>query len=274
MAKRREKKDFLLSLNENLAKDLKKEKAFSSFYADLAKEKYKLNDTVDLSKILKIVEEYRDVLNKITSIVFKPQILAVHNEIILRSEQSGALNQESFNKTLKDPQLWKRKNGTMSPEYVHTYETVDTVVTYENKFIVVLLKLIKAELSNIYSNTHIGVANLEELFEIKGINYGEYGLFGDLEDFGYPYENVFLSNDTLEGKINLLILKLYKRVKHIENTEFYRLVEPEAKIKSFVPTNIFFLNPSVSNAILPLSLSNLIVDLLLFNDLAILFWAK
>ena len=38
-----------------------------------------------------------------------------------------------------DAKLWKEKSGEMVPEYVHSVETIDSIHTYENRFIALLI---------------------------------------------------------------------------------------------------------------------------------------
>ena len=55
----------------------------------------------------------KEVLDKITSIVFRPHIKSSTEEIIQRSELSSSLSVQSFNDTIKDTKLWKNKRGEM-----------------------------------------------------------------------------------------------------------------------------------------------------------------
>ncbi|MCI7268374.1 MAG: hypothetical protein MR501_04375, partial [Mollicutes bacterium] len=114
------KKEYLIELTNKINRTIKHSSSFTYVYETLSLDKFKLNVKYNYDETIKRCVELKNVLNKITSIVFKPHIKASTNEVILRSEFASSLSNQSFNDTLKDSKLWKNKNGVMTPEYVHS----------------------------------------------------------------------------------------------------------------------------------------------------------
>lgn len=230
--------DYLTTLNHKLSASIKKDNSFSSFNNVFKKQGFKLSSHYTYEDTYRHVKELKEVLDKITSIVFRPHIKSSTEEIILRSELSSSLSTQSFNDTIKDTKLWKNKRGEMTPEYVHSEEHIDTIVTYENSFISMLVDEINDELENLLNNLTPLVKSIEEVYEIKGINYGVHSLFNEFKPFTYPYDKSFMHERISTRKIFVLARKLFKRVKNIKASEFYRLTHKQHMDKDVLPTNI------------------------------------
>ncbi len=231
------KKEYLIELSEKLKRTIKRSSSFTYVYETLSLHKFKLNVKYNYEETLLRVNELKNVLNKITSIVLKPHIKASTNEVIIRSEFSTNLSNKSFNDTLKDSKLWKNKNGIMTPEYVHSIEFIDSIDTYENRFISLLITLIEDEVEYILSNIFPLVESIEEHFEVNGITYGEHSLFKEFNSLNYPYEDVFKKEKGNPNKVYTLVRRLVKRVKQIKNTEFFKITHKFID-KNIIPTNI------------------------------------
>ena len=76
------KEDSLLSINTKLFKAINRSSSFSTLYNSLYKEKYKLVFNFEYEEVTLRVKELKSVINKITSIIFKPHIKVTTNEII------------------------------------------------------------------------------------------------------------------------------------------------------------------------------------------------
>lgn len=230
--------EFLKTYTDKLLSYIKKDNSFSSFYNVFLNNKFKTSTNYNYEDTYHHVKELKVVLDKITSIVFKPHIKSDTEAIILRSELSSSLSTSSFSMTMRDSKLWKNKRGEMTPEYVHSEQHIDTIVTYENMFIAMLVDEINQEIESLLNNLTPLVKSLEEEYEIKGITYGVHSLFNEFKPFEYPYEESFMKEKTSTRKIFVLARKLFKRVKNIKASEFYRLNHKTNVVKEVVPTNI------------------------------------
>ena len=128
MARKRE--EFLIELSRKVLRYNKSSEPFKVLYDRLIDNKIKLNKSYDYVESLARLKELKVVTDKIISIIFKPQIKSVTNEVILRSELAGAISTESFIKTTRDVKLWKNKEGELTPEYVYSLENIDSIDTF------------------------------------------------------------------------------------------------------------------------------------------------
>ena len=240
------KEDSLLSINTKLFKAINRSSSFSTLYNSLYKDRYKLVFNFEYEEVTLRVKELKSVINKITSIIFKPHIKVTTNEIITRSELSGPLSNESFYETMRDSRLWKNKNGKMTPEHVHSLENIDTLDTYENRFISYLVTLIEQEIKDLLINVTPLVDSIEEIFEQSGISYGKTSILNSLNKVEekttkaiYSSWDEFTSKKEINAarKIYKAIKDLEKRIKLIKNTEFYKFTHKYID-KNILPTNI------------------------------------
>lgn len=237
MAKRANN-DFLLTYSKKLVSINKRDDSFFALYNALKDNKIKTSTVFNYEETYRYAKTLKDVLDKITTIVFKPHIKASTEEVILRSELASHISNQSFSDTIKDSKLWKDKRGVMTPEYVHTEEHIDTIVTYENIFISLLVDEISNEVDDLLNNLTPLVKSIEEEYEIKGVSYGKNSFFRDFKPFKYPYEESFMKERSSSRKVFLLARKLLKRVKNIKASEFYRLTHKSNVDKNIMPTNI------------------------------------
>ena len=163
MARKRE--EFLIELSKKVLRYNKSSEPFKVLYDRLIDNKIKLNKSYDYVESLARLKELKVVTDKIISIIFKPQIKSVTNEVILRSELAGAISTESFIKTMRDVKLWKNKEGELTPEYVYSLENIDSIDTFENRFISMLVDEIHNELKLILLNLSPLVETLEDLYQ-------------------------------------------------------------------------------------------------------------
>ncbi len=232
-----EKKEYLVEITNKLKRLVNKDKSFTNLYDALFNEKINLYKRFDYEDSYNRGLKIKEVLDKITSIVYRPHIKQESREIILRSELSPSLSTESFLKTMKDVKNWKYKGKDISPEYVHSLESYDSLITYENTFIALLVNEISAEIKDILSSLAPITLSIEEEFEVTGLTYGEFSLV-----------NQFESRDDLdlfskESSYKVRVYKLFKilehKVKLIKNSELYKLnVTKIKKDRTIIPTNI------------------------------------
>lgn len=232
-----QRKEYLAEVNKKLMTLVKRNASFASLYDAL------LNDKINLYKRFDYEESYnrglkiKEVLDKITSIVYRPHIKQESREIILRSELSNSLSTESFLKTMQDIKYWKYKGIEITPEYVHSVENYDSIVTYENTFIALLVNEINSELKDILNNLTPLTLSIEEQFETVGLTYGESSLISKLES--RDDLDLFNKESSYKIKVYKLFKMLERKVKLIKNSPLY--VENSKKIKkdkTIIPTNI------------------------------------
>ena len=231
-------RSYFIDLNQKIANVLSKESTLLSLFDALNNNELSLTENFDFSETEKRLEEFKTVLDKITSIIYSPHINVSNNDIIIRSELSGNLSRDSFFDTTKDTKLWKRKNKEFTPEYVHTKENIDSFDCYENRFICLLINEIKNEFNLILSSLSIVNDSLEEHFEQKGLTFNEFGLLEQLGSYSYPYKGIFVESDASFDKILSLANRISKKLKNISGTEFYKICSKHTISYNILPTNV------------------------------------
>lgn len=160
-------------------------------------------------------DEVSLILSVILSIIAHRHISNKGEDIILRAELAGHLSNESFQKVLKEANLWKEKDLEMVPEYVHHYQYTDELKIYENLFIGMLVNLLSDELTKYYNFYMSLIPSID--------NENDYSLM-----------------DTVDAEKGLALLnKLERKIRYIKNTYFYKEVSKEnLNLRNIQPTNI------------------------------------
>ena len=234
----RVRENYLIEYTNALTRLLSKDDTFIKLNESLIKNNISGYTEYHFEEVYSYAKELKAVLDKITSIVYKPHIKATVEEVVIRSELSHNLSNDSFKETMKDIKLWRNKDGEMTPEYVHTTNYIDTLVTYENQFISFLVDLINDEVDHLLNNLTPLVKSIEEQYESKGVTYGKYSLFNEFEPFTYPFNKDYLESKVSSKEVFELLSKLRKKIKHIKASEFYRFNKNKIVDKNVVPTNI------------------------------------
>lgn len=224
-------KDFLTRFSDNL-----KHRVLSASFYD-ALDSFTYDSKFDYENAQKKLSYISDVENKILSIIYNPHIKVDTEEVIKRSELSGNLSRESFDRTMRDPKIWKNKNGQMVPEYVHTVDTIDSIDTYENQFIANLIDKIDLEIDKILCALNPLLESIEEHYQSKEINFSEFSLFTDLRRQSYPYNSFFIRRDVNKDEVLTIAKKLKRKVKNFKSTTFYKICSKH-KITRVLATNI------------------------------------
>ena len=185
----------------------------------------------------------RKMTDKIMAIIREPHIVATTNEIVTRAELAGHLSHESFAQTMRDPQLWREKEGSMAPESIHTIETVDTINIYENQFICMLLDVLEDEIKLLLSDIIPLVESLQDHFERTAKTFGTSSIFEAYANKKGPFEPFMLSNGDAHEELLMLCEKLSKRIKHLKATEFYKVASNKRFNRAVMPTNILLHDP-------------------------------
>lgn len=226
-------KDFLLEFTNNLKKIGNNP---AGFYVAL--DSFKYTRPYDFDEEKRKFEELKTVTDKIVSIVYNPAFHTEKSEIILRSELSGKLSHESFSDTMRDPSLWKEKRGEMVPEYVHTVENIDTIDIYENRFIALLINEINDNLETIIDDITPMVESIGEHYQNNLFTFGPYSPLRNMRQKEYPYSPFLLKGNEEKEELYSLLLRIRKRVKHLKDTEFYKITSKHPISHSIKPTNI------------------------------------
>lgn len=219
-----EKKNYLTKLTNELIRVVKANNSFSNLYTLCENNSFSFKSTRNLNDIKKEVDQLRTILNKITSIILNPHVISNQEEIIVRSEISSSLSNQSFKATLKDTKLRKEKESGMSPEYVHSLENNDSFINYENKFIILLINLIDERIKELEVDIFPFIPSLETHFEQQGTSFGKYGIFNNFKNFSYPYEGLFPLPKNTQSKLFKEINKLNKKMKNIKGTNFFKML--------------------------------------------------
>lgn len=241
MAKFRE--EYLIELTKKIIRYNRDSESFNVLYSRIREGKLKLLKNYDYVATLEREKELKTVVDKIISIIFKPQIKSVTNEVILRSELASNISTDSLIKTTRNPQLWKRKDRELTPEYVFAVENIDTIDTYENRFISLLIDEIYDELKVIMLNLVPLMETIEDLYQNRGIEFGKVSMVKDLSMSEFPFDNVLTKFRSTKSKAYKLAKTIEKRIKHIKGSEFYRLTSEKLNEKNVLATNILIHNP-------------------------------
>lgn len=187
----------------------------NDFYQNLDNLNLESLQNFSFQKDNEFFDEVSLILSVISSIIAHPHISNKGEDIILRAELAGHLSNESFQKVLKEANLWKEKDLEMVPEYVHHYQYTDELRIYENLFIGMLVNLLSDELSKYYT------------FYM--------GLIPSIDN-----ENAYSLMDTSDAEKGLERLnKLERKIRFIKNTYFYKEVSKEnLNLRNIQPTNI------------------------------------
>ena len=214
-----------------------KSKMSFSMLEDLIKNNnIEFSTVFNYEEVLKESIEIKRVVDKIYSIVYKPHIKSDIEEVVLRSEQVTSVSNRNFFETIKDPKLWKSKDNVMTPEYVHTTINIDTIDTYENRFISLLISLLSEELKELLSELTPLIQSFEEKMELNFLTYGEHSILNDFPD-NEVIENVFTENESIKAKAYKTAIKLFKRINILKETEFFRITSKHKPLE-VMPTNI------------------------------------
>ncbi|MBO8427224.1 MAG: TFIIB-type zinc ribbon-containing protein [Firmicutes bacterium] len=239
------KEDYLENITLKIKSYVNKHNDFSDLYNLLLTSKIKLNYKYNYNEALIKASEIKLVLDKIISIIYKPHIKSITNEVILRSELVNNVSVDSFRKTTKDIKLWKLKdNNKLTPEYVYSLENIDTIDTYENRFISLLVDTLDKVNKEILLNLNPLMTSIEETYERSGLSYGVNSIMSDLvNNHLYPYSDLLTKVKTSKASVYKVVKSISTKIKHIKGSEFYKLTSKKLTYKNILPTNILLHDP-------------------------------
>lgn len=238
-----EKSRFFSEMDAKLATILDSEPTFARLVSSLRKGEIPLVRDYDSQRVISRLLDLKEVLDRIGSIIIKPHIVSTQEDVILRSEISPSLDRESFSRTMRDPSLWRSKQGRMEPLNVHAKENVDSIVVYENKFICLLLKQLEKEVKKIREEGLYVSRPLYQYNASTTLNVSESSFLSDFDPFKGPYElPLSLLNEHSE-ELEDLCEKVYHKIKAYMGTEFFKTVSPYPIEKYVMATNVLVHDP-------------------------------
>ncbi len=195
-------------------------------------------EAYDYEKEKEKINELKNVVDKIISIVYKPMFHTDNNRVVLRSELAGKLPYDLFTDTLKEPQFWKQKGNEMAPEYAYAYENVDNIDIYENRFISHLIDEIDDEISYALDNMASLNESLDEHYQNNQLLFGKYSFLRNIQRMSYPYTSFTLKSAKANKDIFTLARKVKKTIKNLRGTNFYKVTSKHPHSGYYKPTNI------------------------------------
>lgn len=119
------------------------------------------SDRPDVSSLADAIEK---ALPHLTRVVMSPYIVLKSEYQLTRTEQASSLTPQGIQMTVKDPKLWKMKDGKLRPEYVYAKTNEDEYNTYENRVVFALIEKALRSLDIPTENAKDGVANMYEAY--------------------------------------------------------------------------------------------------------------
>ena len=185
----------------------------------------------DIKQINSYLIKVKDVINHIFNIINKYRFALKEEENVVRINQKYDYDNHLLRQTLRETKFFKRVNGEYKLEFLYTYNLIDNIDTYENRFIKYLVK-------NITSNLNI----LHKVF--KPLNLQQV-LNGRLTFTYYGnYKNLSYLENCLNTKdINILLNNLLNSLYLIRQTSFYKNIK-DSSFNDVYVTNILNEDPN------------------------------
>lgn len=226
-------KDFPASLKANTT--------YGEVLSRLRKGDFALYGSDDgLSEILDDISHLFDAL---LSIAYRPRTSFKDIDVLLRSELSPALRPEEFLKTVNDPSLWRRKkNGTYSPEYVHSTAHEEDIDTYENRGAVTVYGEAMAFLYGLKKSQDASKRSLERLYGLSSLPLSEAGLLRDLRLEGKEL-STYLFSPSYKDDLSSRAEELERKGRRLAPTPLMRALSSKKIPLPLFPTNIYVHDP-------------------------------
>lgn len=183
-----------------------------------------------------------ECLERILEIVRLPHVQSTTEEVIKSSFITPSVTPQQLSKTIQDASLWHRDNNEFYPEKVFTDEKTDTIVIYENRFIVELINRLSEEVDILLAGAMFKHQTLLKNMNGAYLTFDTNSFFEDYAFLGYPYPfygNTFDKDYDLDN----LLAKIKSKITIIKTTDFYRQLYPYALNGIPYATNILIHNP-------------------------------
>lgn len=206
---------YLKSEIRKLNKYSKENNSFLDFFNNIDFVMDKTLQDLSFKSDLNFFNEINFILSVIISIISHPHLLNKREEIVVRSELVTHVSVDMIQRTMRDPLVWRENDEfNMVPEYLHYFQYIDELKIYENKFVVMLVKMIEQELLK-YNEFYISTILTLNDVNVLSINKD--------------------NSDIALQRMNSLL----NRIKHIKNTYFYKEINKvNTRLGVIHPTNI------------------------------------
>lgn len=111
-----------------------------------------------------LVDRIEECLPQLTEVVRAPYIILKNEYNLVRTELADSLTPQGIQMTVKDPKLWKQKDGKLRPEYVYAKSREDEYNTYENRMVRALIDKIVRFLNLPMEYSKEGIKNMYEAY--------------------------------------------------------------------------------------------------------------
>lgn len=111
-----------------------------------------------------LVDRIEECLPQLSEVVRSPYIVLKNEYNRVRTELADNLTPQGIRMTVKDPKLWKLKDGKLRPEYVYAKSREDEYNTYENRMVRALIDKIVRFLNLPMEYTKEGIKNMYEAY--------------------------------------------------------------------------------------------------------------
>lgn len=238
---------FYLGVKQDLLSCFKGKQRLSFKQFSDALKSFRFEYKYDFEDLSSRLTEIKRILYTIVSIINKPRTATSSDPVIVRSEQARYVSNDSFLKTARDSSLWRRKNGVLEPERVHTEENVDTLNTYENRFITTLIGILSDELSEIGEEMALTSASFMSKYKVEGIFYSPLSFYGLYQGKHCPYKEELALPKEDGSEMEKDLHEANKLIRRIKGSFFYARLKNEPPLRNVEATNILIHDPLYSH---------------------------
>lgn len=213
------REDLLLEL-DSAVKEMEGERNLFRFLSVAKEGRIELYRQEDPRKLLAWTRKLVSLLSRLLSLVFRPAVVTSKEEEVQRVEVAGPLSDEEFQRTVHEPSFWSRKGGEMVPERVHATAKIDVDLTYENRFICMLIDMVDREIHDLLHLFGRREGALLDYAKDKVLSYDPTSLLSRFDSFApYPDRREVL---TKEEEVDALLSRALSSLKRLKASSFYR----------------------------------------------------
>ena len=193
-----------------------------------------------------IADDFETLLESIRVIFRAPRLHLKKESVVMRAEAASNLTPASLRATFRDEKLWRIKDGTPSPEFVHTHVYEDDFAIYENRFVCYVIDRILEEVSKKINELAKMVETLNKKMGAKrkkSFTPAEYLNFLNAET------PVLITDDDVNVKILESLIKSKKWLISLKSTPLYSACLKEGVFNplGLKPTNLLTKEPTYHN---------------------------